>query len=81
MDPNVSSLLQDAALLLVIGMLVVFIFLTILIGAVNLISLICRRFPEARPPQHEFKTSSASKELSPAVVAAISAAVHQYRQP
>ncbi|GAB3034577.1 OadG family transporter subunit [Bowmanella dokdonensis] len=80
MDPNVTSLLQDAALLLLVGMVVVFAFLSLLIGVVNLISWICGRLPEPVQPVHELKRLSPSVGPSPAVVAAITAAVHKYRQ-
>lgn len=81
MHSDVVSLLMDAANLMVIGMCVVFLFLAALIGAVNLIAWVNKRFPEAQinsvPPRVN-KTQS-NNGLSPGIVAAISAAIHQHR--
>ena len=78
---NIGSLLGDAATLMITGMSVVFIFLTILVYLVRLMSkLVPEEVPEpiATPIQNN-KVQSPSSAVSPKVVAAISAAVHQYR--
>lgn len=77
---NIGSLLVDAASLMVTGMSVVFIFLTILVFLVRLMSkLVPEEVPEpiiSTNPNHNVQPSST---VSPRVIAAISAAVHQYR--
>ncbi|MGC9402790.1 MULTISPECIES: oxaloacetate decarboxylase subunit gamma [Vibrio] len=78
---NIGSLLGDAATLMLTGMAVVFIFLTILVYLVRLMSkLVPTEVPEsfATPNQNNTVQSNPSA-ISPKVVAAISAAVHQYR--
>jgi oxaloacetate decarboxylase (Na+ extruding) subunit gamma len=57
------------------GMGIVFVFLTMLVFAINLMSaLVQRYFPDATA-----KIQSVSGGLDKATVAAITAAVHQYR--
>ncbi|MEF1255838.1 MULTISPECIES: oxaloacetate decarboxylase subunit gamma [unclassified Vibrio] len=78
---NIGSLLVDAATLMLTGMVVVFIFLTILVYLVRLMS---KLLPEEVPepiavPNQNNKVQLPSSAVSPKVVAAISAAVHQYR--
>lgn len=78
---NIGSLLADAATMMITGMAVVFVFLTILVYLVRLMSkLVPEEVPEpiAAPIQNN-KVQSSSTAVSPNVVAAISAAVHQYR--
>ena len=82
MNAEVQQLLLDAGLLLLVGMAVVFLFLSLLIGAVSLISKVCRRFPEA--VSHVTTAATPRKPnvaagISAAEVAAISAAIHQHR--
>ncbi|EKO3687139.1 oxaloacetate decarboxylase subunit gamma [Vibrio metschnikovii] len=77
---DIGSLLIDAATLMGTGMAVVFIFLTILVYLVRLMSTCLR--DEALPattPVPVNKSASSVTTPSPQVVAAISAAVHQYR--
>ncbi|WP_070963140.1 oxaloacetate decarboxylase subunit gamma [Vibrio sonorensis] len=78
---NIGSLLVDAATLMATGMVVVFLFLTILVYLVRLMSsLVPEETPEpiATPNQNN-RAQAPSSAVSPKVVAAISAAVHQYR--
>lgn len=78
---NIGSLLVDAATMMLTGMVVVFLFLTILVYLVRLMSkLVPEEVPEpiATPNQNN-KVQPTSSAVSPKVVAAISAAVHQYR--
>ncbi len=57
------------------GMGIVFVFLIMLVGAINLMSAVVQRFfPEASP-----KFPSDSSGIDKGTVAAISAAVHHYR--
>ncbi|MGJ8678726.1 OadG family protein [Paraglaciecola sp.] len=85
MQADVASALAEAANLLMVGMGVVFLFLTMLIGAVNLIAWVNRFFPEEVNSQghtHSVapKATQNSQQVSPKVVAAITAAVRQYRR-
>lgn len=85
MQADVASALVEAANLLLVGMIVVFSFLTMLIGAIKLISWINQLFPEEviEPVSHQSftpKSAQNSQHVSPKVVAAISAAVRQYRR-
>jgi oxaloacetate decarboxylase gamma subunit len=59
-----------------IGMTIVFIFLTMLILAVNIMSATILRFFPETPVDVEKVTTD---EIEPDVLAAISAAVHQHR--
>jgi oxaloacetate decarboxylase gamma subunit len=78
---NIGSLLVDAATLMITGMTVVFLFLTILVYLVRLMSkLVPEEVPEPIvTPNQNNKVQTPSSVVSPKVVAAISAAVHQYR--
>ncbi|WP_416305838.1 OadG family transporter subunit [Neptunicella sp. SCSIO 80796] len=81
MENDIATLLNEAALLMVVGMVVVFLFLVLLIGAVNLIAAICAKFPDTDIPSTPTRTPVASnKAVSANIVAAISAAIHQHRQ-
>ena len=78
---NIGSLLVDAATLMLTGMAVVFIFLTILVYLVRLMS---KLVPEEVPapiaaPKKNTNVQSSSSAVSPQVVAAISAAIHKHR--
>ncbi len=71
-----NELLAPGLELSLVGMSIVFIFLTMLIFSVNIMSaIILRFFPEA--PVEVKKT--AKDEIDSDVVAAISAAVHRHR--
>ncbi|ENM5826208.1 TPA: oxaloacetate decarboxylase subunit gamma [Vibrio cholerae] len=78
---HIGSLLMDAATLMVTGMAVVFLFLTVLVYLVQLMSrLIPQEAPEAAvTPKKSQKVQPITDSVNPQVVAAISAAVHQYR--
>lgn len=89
MHNDVTSLLLEAATLLLVGMSVVFVFLSTLIGAVTGIAWLCAKYPA-----NEAAASAAlamSNRPSPApqspqhiplpVIAAITAAIAQYRRP
>lgn len=84
MQSQVSELLLEAAALLLIGMVVVFAFLTLMIGAIKLIAWFCEKYPGEQEVAQPFKsTSNQSKTTSgitPETISAISAAVHQYRK-
>lgn len=77
----VADLLAEAAGLMLIGMIAVFTFLCLLVLLLKLMSYSIQRFFPAKAADKVTRVEqSASDGVSPAVVAAISAAVHQYRQ-
>lgn len=78
---DIGSLLEQAATLMATGMLVVFAFLTILVYLVRLMSsLVPEEVPQSiTPPIQNSQVQQSSPTVSPKVVAAISAAVHKYR--
>ena len=78
METNITSALAESAILLGVGMVVVFVFLTLLIGAVQLISYLCEKFPEASE-SIELPKAAQSSALNQDVVEAIRIAVKQYR--
>ena len=82
---SVSSQLAEAAVLMGVGMLSVFIFLALLIAAMTLLARFVKTFPAPEQPASPQLVTPAVKENTTAktdssVLAAISAAVHQYRQ-
>lgn len=77
MQPQVSELLMEAANLLLVGMVVVFAFLSLLIVATRALSYVVSRYFPAEPVAPEFVQSPQS--VSPELVAAIAAAVDRYR--
>jgi oxaloacetate decarboxylase gamma subunit len=80
---HVGSLLIEASTLMVTGMLVVFLFLTLMVLAVTLMSKILPvETPELSPDSvtsRENPPILSETGPGPRVIAAISAAVHQYR--
>ncbi len=77
-EQQVSALLLDAAVLMLVGMGVVFGFLMLLVWAVQIMSGLVRNAAE---PVAAAKGSSQPGGISPAVVAAISAAIeHHHKQ-
>ncbi|MDU0355652.1 OadG family transporter subunit [Paraglaciecola aquimarina] len=86
MQPDVAHALAEAANLLFVGMAVVFLFLTMLIGAVNLIAWLNRLFPEETinpgtgPQSFSQSPATNSQNVSPKVVAAITTAIREHRR-
>ena len=78
---NISSLLLEAGTLMLVGMVVVFVFLTMLIGAIHLLTKFAQAFPDKVAPVAKpiAPQTTNSNQPSPQVVAAISAAVKQYK--
>jgi oxaloacetate decarboxylase gamma subunit len=81
MPHDVVSLLMDAANLMMIGMFVVFLFLAALIGSVNLIAWLNKRYPEStvNSGQQLVNSTNSNSALPSGLVAAITAAIHQHR--
>ena len=73
----VMELVYDAMLLMLIGMGTVFAFLFILVLAVQWMS---RLLPKPAVAPEAGSAGTASSAVSPGVVAAISAAIHQFRK-
>ncbi|KKO47302.1 oxaloacetate decarboxylase [Arsukibacterium ikkense] len=76
----ITDLLLEAANLMLIGMATVFIFLLLLVLLMTLMSKVLRRFTPVKLADKVIKSDVNNTGVSPAIVAAISAAVHQYRQ-
>ncbi|MFT5923208.1 MAG: oxaloacetate decarboxylase gamma subunit [Paraglaciecola sp.] len=86
MQPEVANALAEAANLLLVGMVVVFLFLSMLIGAITLIAWINKLIPDEslntieNQPKFTDYTLSNNQDVSPKIVSAISAAIFQHRQ-
>ncbi len=73
-----TELINEGVELMFAGMGIVFIFLTMLVGVINLMStLVQRYFPEENLSMNRSIVSGS--QLDKSHVAAITAAVHQYR--
>ena len=73
-----TELMSKGIELMIVGMGVVFLFLTMLVLAINLMSsLIQRFFPEA--PNLAGPATSSVSGIDKNIIAAITAAVHQHR--
>ncbi|MDP2562390.1 OadG family transporter subunit [Psychrobium sp. 1_MG-2023] len=73
---DISQALATAANIMLLGMVCVFVFLGLLVVAINLLAKFC---PEEVVPAPA-KPTNTNDPLNPDVVAAITAAVHKYRQ-
>ncbi|NRQ43828.1 OadG family protein [Rheinheimera sp. YQF-2] len=76
----VAELMLEAANLMLIGMAAVFAFLLLLVLLVQLLSSVMQRYFPVKPVEKPAISDTTAKGLNPAVVAAITTAVHQYRQ-
>jgi oxaloacetate decarboxylase gamma subunit len=76
----ITDLLQEAATLMLIGMTTVFLFLLLLVLLMTAMSSLLQRYLPAKTAGKVNKLDTSPSGVSPAVVAAITAAVHQYRQ-
>lgn len=66
-----ESLLELGTMLMIAGMGTVFVFLTVLVGAMSLMSAAVRRF----------QPTASDAEVTDEEVAAIAVAIRRYRQP
>ena len=76
----VTDLLLESATLMLIGMATVFTFVLLLVLLMTVMSRLLLRYAPVKVADKTNKLDAATHGVSPAVVAAISAAVHQYRQ-
>ncbi|OOE90280.1 OadG family transporter subunit [Salinivibrio sharmensis] len=80
---DLGPLLEQATMLMLTGMVVVFVFLSILIFLVRQLERFGDPIPPAAPKaasQPNTQAASDASQPSPDVVAAITVAVQQYRQ-
>jgi oxaloacetate decarboxylase (Na+ extruding) subunit gamma len=71
-----TELMSSGIELMFAGMTIVFLFLTMLVGTINLMSFLVQRFFPDRPSTMLHVTTGG---VDKNVIAAITAAVHQYR--
>ncbi|MEM0516434.1 OadG family transporter subunit [Pseudoalteromonas sp. YIC-827] len=76
---NITALMLEAAGLMVTGMLVVFMFLLLLIGALKLMSHFLQE-DQSTGAQLSTSKGPIAQGIPKAHIAAIAAAVHQYRK-
>ncbi|WP_371188455.1 OadG family transporter subunit [Thalassotalea maritima] len=77
---SLSDVFIEAGVLLLVGMCFVFAFLTVLIFAIQVLAKIGEHFPDTIPEPMRVQTSQPQGDKpSPHVIAAISAAIAQYR--
>ncbi len=76
----VADLLLEAFNLMIIGMVGVFAFLLLLVFVVQQLSRLMQRYFPVKTTEKPALADTAATGPAPAVIAAISAAVHQYRQ-
>ena len=76
----VAELLLEATSLMFIGMVAVFAFLLLLVFVVQLISSVMQRYFPVKVADKAAIADSVGSGPAPAVIAAISTAIHQYRQ-
>lgn len=75
-----TELFANALELMVIGMGIVFLFLTLLVVLVNGMTLVIHRFFAESPSPAPAPPSRPTSDQEDEMIAAISAAVHRYRQ-
>jgi len=81
---DIASLLLEAANLMLTGMVVVFVFLLLLISVVKLMSSVLAKYADEPVANNKTKTKNTittkSSTVPAAHLAAITGAIHQYRQ-
>lgn len=76
-----AELMSSGIELMIVGMGIVFLFLTMLVYAIQLMSVLVQRFFPEAPPASVMVRPVSNNTPDKATVAVITAAVHQYRQP
>ncbi|ABK49390.1 sodium pump decarboxylases, gamma subunit [Shewanella sp. ANA-3] len=81
MKGELTQQLLDAVGIMLLGMGLVYLFLSVLILGVHLVAKWCREEPKAADPlkANDARSTGAANTLDPKLVAAISLAVQQYR--
>jgi oxaloacetate decarboxylase gamma subunit len=75
-----TELMTSGIELMMVGMGIVFLFLAMLVLAINLMSALMQRyFPDAPPAPAAGRPPAGGTGVDAGVIAAIAAAVHQYR--
>lgn len=74
-----NEMMSSGVELMLIGMGIVFAFLTLLVVMVNLMTFVVQRFFPEEPLASLTPPSASASHTDASVIAAISAAVHQYR--
>ncbi len=77
MDSDMTEMMSNGVELMFAGMGIVFLFLTMLVGAINLMSSLVQRFFPDMPVMGIMPAVPSG--IDKTIIAAISAAVHQYR--
>jgi oxaloacetate decarboxylase gamma subunit len=77
MDSDMTEMMSNGVELMFVGMGIVFLFLTMLVGAINLMSSLVQRFFPDMPVMGIMPAVPSG--IDKTIIAAISAAVHQYR--
>jgi oxaloacetate decarboxylase gamma subunit len=77
MDGDMTEMMSNGVELMFAGMGIVFLFLTMLVGAINLMSSLVQRFFPDMPVMGIMPAVPGG--IDKTIIAAISAAVHQYR--
>ena len=77
---DITGSLVQAGQLMLIGMAVVFVFLSMLVWLTKLLSATVMKFQNESTTPVSNELSTHAGDIPPQTVAAITAAVHQYRQ-
>jgi oxaloacetate decarboxylase gamma subunit len=74
-----TELMSSGVELMFAGMGIVFLFLTMLVVAINIMSSLVQRFFPDAPPLVVAAATTVSSGIDKSIIAAITAAVHQHR--
>ncbi len=74
-----SEMMSSGVELMLIGMVIVFAFLALLVVMVNIMTTVIQRFFPEQAISNITPTSASASHTDAGVIAAITAAVHQYR--
>ena len=74
-----AEMMSSGIELMFAGMGIVFLFLTMLVVAINMMSSLLQRFFPDAPASQAAAAASVSSGIDKSIIAAITAAVHQHR--